>query len=97
MTRLRLITYITTAAVGLLVGFSCQLACDLARSERMEAIGGVETYKRQRIEHLERLRARIAATDPTIRQQELDRIDRQIDSIEHEETVQIGGEARRVK
>ena len=68
-----------------------------ASGEKMNAIGGVEAYKAQRIAALKSIRDRVSAKDPIVRQQEADAIDRQISEIENEVTEEFGQELRRVK
>jgi hypothetical protein len=97
ITRIRIFTYIVTAIVGVAVGYSAKLAYDLAQSERLDAVGGVETYKRERVQALLALKDKIGVTDPEVRIQELESIDRQISEIENEGTEELGNEMRRVK
>lgn len=74
-------------AIGIPVGIgSCMIVSDniaAVRSDRLDAVGGVEIYKRQRVERLERLRT-IASEieDPVLRQKEIDAIERQIAEID---------------
>lgn len=95
--RIRIFTYIITAIVGISVGFSAKLACDLARSERLDAVGGVETYKRERVQALLALKEKVNVTDPEVRTRELEAIDQQIAEIENEGVEEVGSELRRVK
>ena len=97
ITRIRIFTYIVTAIVGIAVGYSGKLAYDLARSERLDAVGGVETYKRERVQSLLALKEKVNVTDPQVRTQELEAIDRQISEIENEGVEEVGAELRRVK
>jgi hypothetical protein len=97
ITRIRIFTYIVTAIVGVAVGYSAKLAYDLAQSERLDAVGGVETYKRERVAALLALKEKVAITDPEVRTRELESIDRQISEIENEGTEELGNEMRRVK
>lgn len=97
ITRIRIFTYVVTAIVGVAVGYSAKLAYDLARSERLDAVGGVETYKRERVQALIALKEKIAVVDPEVRKQELEAIERQISEIENEGVDEIGAETRRVK
>lgn len=97
ITRIRIFTYIVTAIVGVAVGYSGKLAYDLAQSERLDAVGGVETYKRERVAALLALKGKIGVVDPEVRTQELEAIDRQISEIENEGTEEVGAELRRVK
>jgi hypothetical protein len=97
ITRIRIFTYIVTAIVGVAVGYSAKLAYDLAQSERLDAVGGVETYKRERVAALLALKEKVAITDPEVRTRELESIDRQISEIENEGVEEVGAELRRVK
>lgn len=97
MNRMKVATFLVTVAVGGLLGQSCRLIYDLNQSDKLEAIGGVETYKRDRVAALLALKEKVAITDPVVRQQELDAIDRQISEIEKETTDEYGQELRRVK
>jgi len=97
ITRIRIFGYAVTLAVGVLVGYSAKLAYDLARSERLDAVGGVETYKRERVQALLALKEKIRITDPEVRNRELEAIDRQISEIENETVDEYGQELRRVK
>ena len=97
ITRIRIFGYIVTTLVGIMVGYSAKLAYDLARSERLDAVGGVETYKRERVAALLALKDKVNVTDPEVRKQELDAIDRQISEIENEVVEEWGNEMRRVK
>ena len=97
ITRIRIFTYIVTAIVGVAVGYSGKLAYDLAQSERLDAVGGVETYKRERVQALLALKEKVNVTDPQVRTQELEAIDRQISEIENEGVEEVGAELRRVK
>jgi hypothetical protein len=97
ITRIRIFTYIVTAIVGIAVGYSGKLAYDLAQSERLDAVGGVETYKRERVQALLALKEKVNVTDPEVRTRELESIDRQISEIENEGVDELGNEIRRVK
>ena len=97
MTRIRVATFLATVTVGGLLGQSCRLMYDLDKSDKLEAIGGVDVYKRDRVAALVALKEKIDIKDPVIRQQELDAIDRQISEIENETVDEYGAELRRVK
>lgn len=97
MTKLRIAYIIANVTVIGMVATSCKLALDLNRSERLDAVGGVETYRAQRVANLLALKDKVSISDPEVRERELAAIDRQIDEIENEVTEEIGEEARRVK
>lgn len=97
MTKLRIAYVLANIAVVSLIVTSCKLALDLDRSERLEAVGGVETYRAQRVAHLLALKDKLSISDPEVRERELTAIDRQIDEIENEVTDELGDEVRRVK
>lgn len=97
MIRLRIATALLASFTIALFIYSCRLTHELAESEKLHAIGGVEVYKSQRIAALKSIRDRITIQDPVLRQQEIDAIDRQISEIENEVTEEMGQEMRRVK
>lgn len=97
MTRLKIAYIIANATVVGLVATSCKLALDLNRSERLDAVGGVETYRAQRVANLLALKDKLSISAPEVRRQEMDAIDRQISDIENEVTEEYGSELRRVK
>ena len=97
MTRIRVATFLATVTVGALLGQSRRLMYDLDKSDKLEAIGGVDVYRRDRVAALVALKEKIDIRDPVIRQQELDAIDRQISEIENETVDEYGAELRRVK
>lgn len=97
MIRIRIATAILTVAVAGLFGWSCRLMQDLRESERMEAVGGVETYRSQRVAALRAMKDKLDIKAPDVRRAQMDEIDRMISEIENETTEEIGEEARRVK
>lgn len=97
ITKIRIATFLATIVVGGLLGQSCRLIYDLNKSDKLEAIGGVETYRAQRVANLLALKGKISIPAPDVRQQEIDSIDRQISDIENEVTEEMGAEARRIK
>lgn len=97
ITKIRIATFLATIVVGGLLGQSCRLIYDLNKSDKLEAIGGVETYRAQRVANLLALKDKLSISAPEVRRQEMDAIDRQISDIENEVTEEYGSELRRVK
>lgn len=95
--RLRILTFVATLLVGGLLWQSCRIMSDLAQSERMDAVGGRDTYIRGRVAALTAIKEKISIGDPAVRQREIDEIDRQITEVENETTDEMGSEMRRVK
>jgi len=92
--KLRIATAILSVFTGCLLGWSCKLTMDLARSERLEAVGGVETYRSQRVAALHAMKSKINVTDPVVRQAQMDELDRLIGEIDREATEELGGEMK---
>jgi hypothetical protein len=63
-------------------------------SDNKDAVGGVETYNQQRLEHLLRLRENVHVSDPIVKAREIADIDDQIDRIGKEQIEETGDNLR---
>lgn len=63
---------------------TCVMACSASniRSPDMNAVGGVQVYRSQRLIHLKRLRENLHVSDPVVRAREIADIDAQIQELE---------------
>lgn len=86
---------IATAAVVPLLVYTIEDTRTRAASARMSAVGGLETFRAQRLEHLIRLRENVHVSDPEVRAREIAEIDAQIEELRRgAETVEMGTEMR---
>ena len=65
------------------------------RLSRLDAVGGTNVYRKQRAEHLKRLKADAEryVADPIVRAREIEALDRQIGEIANEGVDEIGAAA----
>jgi hypothetical protein len=70
------------------------MVIDLQKSERLEGVGGVETYRLQRVAVLTAMKDKLNVKDPEVRREQLDEIDRQIAEIESEPVWELGEELK---
>jgi hypothetical protein len=67
------------------------------RLSRLDAVGGTDVYRRQRVEHLKRLKADAQryVADPVVRAREIEALDRQIAEVSSRDaSEEIGDELK---
>lgn len=94
MVRLRLAVAVLGFAVGCMVAVSYQTAMRLHKSEQMDAVGGIETYRSQRVAALLAMKEKLNVRDPEVRRLQMDEIDQQIADIENEPVWELGQELK---